>query len=418
MTGDGTISRWLIIADDLTGAADCGIAFAKRGLESVVAWDHHRDAGGVPVLSVDSGTRSLSPQQAAAKQVEVLAAHYHPALGLYKKIDSTLRGQPAVELAGLLAFAPAQSDGRPRLAIVAPAFPATGRITVEGRIVVQGVPLEETPLWAREHTYPSANLLEVLGSTGMSAEVLPLATIAQGAEAVKARLASAHSRGVAAVVCDAKSEADLAALAAGSLAMKDRAIYVGSAGFAAALAALDGGSAKAAPIPTDAAGRKSVLIVVGSLAEASRRQTKALVATGRVRHVLISPRVLFSGLSTSAWQEGSKQLAQYLGAQEDVLLELELDANPDLSCGITLASRMAEFVAGAGSFGGLVATGGDTVYALLSKLGVHSIRLLDEVEPGMPLGITVGAISIPVVTKAGAFGDPQSLCRSLTRLRC
>jgi uncharacterized protein YgbK (DUF1537 family) len=107
-----------------------------------------------------------------------------------------------------------------------------------------------------------------------------------------------------------------------------------------------------------------------------------------------------------------------LAAQEDVVLELELAANPDFSCGIALASRMAEFVEGAGTFGGLVATGGDTVYALLSKLGVHSIRLLDEVEPGMPLGITVGAISIPVVTKAGAFGDAQSLCRSLKRLHC
>jgi uncharacterized protein YgbK (DUF1537 family) len=107
-----------------------------------------------------------------------------------------------------------------------------------------------------------------------------------------------------------------------------------------------------------------------------------------------------------------------LAAQEDVVLELELAANPDLSCGIALAGRMAEFVEGAGTFGGLVATGGDTVYALLSKLGVHSIRLLDEVEPGMPLGITVGAISIPVVTKAGAFGDAQSLCRSLKRLHC
>jgi uncharacterized protein YgbK (DUF1537 family) len=42
--------------------------------------------------------------------------------------------------------------------------------------------------------------------------------------------------------------------------------------------------------------------------------------------------------------------------------------------------------------------------------------LLDEVEPGVPLGMTVGAVSIPVVTKAGAFGDAQSLRRSLERL--
>ena len=131
-------SPWLIIADDLTGAADCAIAFAKRGLESVVAWEKHTDARGVQVLSVDAATRRLPPAQAAKLQVEVLAAHYRPGLRLYKKIDSTVRGQPAAELAGLLAYAPAQSEGRSRLAILAPAFPGTGRITVNGSIVRAG----------------------------------------------------------------------------------------------------------------------------------------------------------------------------------------------------------------------------------------------------------------------------------------
>ena len=51
------------------------------------------------------------------------------------------------------------------------------------------------PLWARDHTYANANLVEILGSAGLSAEVLPLATIAQGAEAVKTHLASARKRG-------------------------------------------------------------------------------------------------------------------------------------------------------------------------------------------------------------------------------
>jgi uncharacterized protein YgbK (DUF1537 family) len=408
-------SRWLIIADDLTGAADCAIAFAKRGLESVVAWDQHREAGGVPVLSVDAGTRSLSPEQAAKLQVDVLASHYCPGLHLYKKIDSTLRGQPAAELAALLAYAPAYASGRPRLAIVAPAFPLAGRITLNGSIIVQGVPLEQTPLWARDHTYASANLVEVLCSAGLSAETLSLATIAQGAEAVNKQFASARRRGLAAVVCDAKTEADLSVAAAASQAMADEIIFVGSAGLAAELASLESCAATPAPLSAHT-GRKSVLVVVGSLAETSRLQARTLVQSGLVRHVVVSPGTLFDGSCTQAWQERSQQLAQYLAAKEDVLLELELTANPNLACGTKLAAKLAEFVAGAGSFGAVIATGGDTVYALLSKLGVHSIRLLDEVEPGMPLGQTVGAVCIPVVTKAGAFGDAHSLRRSLERL--
>ena len=287
-------SRWLIIADDLTGAADCAIAFAKHGLESVVAWDQHREAGGVPVLSVDAGTRSLAPEQAAKVQVDVLASHYCTGLHLYKKIDSTMRGQPAAELAALLAYAPAYANGRPRLAIVAPAFPLAGRVTVNGSIVVQGIPLDQTPLWARDHTYASANLVDILGSAGLSAEVLSLETIAQGAEAVQKQFACARQRGLAAVVCDAKTEADLAVIAAGSQAMVDEIIFVGSAGLAAQLAVIEREKSTPAPLPSNTE-RKNVLVVVGSLAEASRLQAKTLVQSGLVRHVVISPSTLFDG---------------------------------------------------------------------------------------------------------------------------
>ena len=421
-------SPWLIIADDLTGAADCAIAFAKRGLESVVAWAKHTDARGVQVLSVDAGTRRLPPEQAAKLQVDVLAAHYRPGLRLYKKIDSTVRGQPAAELAALLGYAPAQSGGRPRLAILAPAFPGTGRITVNGSIVVQGVPLEQTPLWARDHTYASANLVEMLASAGLSAEVLPLNVVADP-ENVFARLVLARSRGLAAVVCDAKTEADLAAVAAGSLPMADEVIWVGSAGLAAALAVADTADAQPPKTPSLMSGHKNVLVVVGTLAEASRLQAKTLVEAGLVRHVVISPEALFAGPSSTAWQQRSEELARLFAAQEDVLLELEQAANPDLSRGALLSERLAEFIdsaatcfeglvpsGGRSCFAGLIATGGDTVYALLSKLGVHSIRLHDEVEPGVPLGITVGAVRLPLVTKAGAFGDAHTLRRSLERL--
>ncbi len=410
-------SPWLIIADDLTGAADCAIAFAKHGLESVVAWAKHTDAGAVQVLSVDAATRRLPPAQAAKAQVDVLAAHYRPGLRLYKKIDSTVRGQPAAELAALLAYAPAQSEGRSRVAIVAPAFPGTGRVTVNGSIVVQGVPLEQTPLWAREHTYASANLVEILGSAGLSAEVLPLDDLGHNPEKVLARLFGARSRGLAAVVCDAKTEADLEAVAEGSLPIADDVIWVGSAGLAAALAMVETGSAKPAKTPPLMPGQKNVLVVVGTLAEASRLQAKTLVESGLVRHLLISSDALYAGPSSPLWQQKSKELARLFAAQQDVLLELEKAANPDLSRGDVLSERLAAFVASAGNaFAGLVATGGDTVNALLTKLGVHAIRLLDEVEPGVALGITVGAASIPLVTKAGAFGDAQSLRRCLERL--
>ena len=67
--------------------------------------------------------------------------------------------------------------------------------------------------------------------------------------------------------------------------------------------------------------------------------------------------------------------------------------------------------------GALFATGGETALALLSALGVNGIRLLDEVEPGVPLGLTRGALRVPIITKAGAFGDAGTLGRCLSHLR-
>ncbi len=96
--------HWLIVADDLTGAADCGIAFAKVGLETVVAWERAAAAADRPVLSIDADSRRHPAREAAAKQLDALAAHHRPGILVYKKIDSTLRGQPAAELAATLPF--------------------------------------------------------------------------------------------------------------------------------------------------------------------------------------------------------------------------------------------------------------------------------------------------------------------------
>jgi uncharacterized protein YgbK (DUF1537 family) len=67
--------------------------------------------------------------------------------------------------------------------------------------------------------------------------------------------------------------------------------------------------------------------------------------------------------------------------------------------------------------GAFAATGGETASALLSRFGVNGIRLVEEIEPGVALGLTLGSLSIPVVTKAGAFGDEDSLSRIAGRLR-
>jgi hypothetical protein len=67
--------------------------------------------------------------------------------------------------------------------------------------------------------------------------------------------------------------------------------------------------------------------------------------------------------------------------------------------------------------GALIVTGGETAAALMAKVEVSGISLLDELEPGLALGMTRGKIEVPIVTKPGAFGDEQTLVRCLARMR-
>ncbi|WP_145143452.1 four-carbon acid sugar kinase family protein [Roseomonas gilardii] len=425
--------RWLILADDLTGAADCAIAFARRGLDATVGWHAGAAPQGVTpgwaaptggaVLAVDADSRRLPAAEAAARHAALFRRLHplgeRPAQGLIKKIDSTLRGQPVAELAATLQ-ASREASG-PRLAIVAPAFPGTGRTTSGGRIHLDGRPLERTPLWARDHSYAGAHLPTVLHEAGLRNTALPLAMLRDEA-ALAGALRQALAEGLEAVVCDAETPADLDRLAHASLPLAQDVFWVGSGGIAVALAAAQpmapgGCEPVRTPIPASLAGGQGVLLVVGSVAEASRDAAARLAAEEAVTHFSVAPTLLRAGPAGRDWAPLSAKIAAALARGRDTLVQIAPDAGADLRQGAALAESLALLLAPAGAcMAGLFATGGETACALLTRLGVHGIRLLEEVEPGVPLGITQGAVRIPVMTKAGAFGHDRSLLNSLARM--
>lgn len=425
--------RWLILADDLTGAADCAIAFARRGLDATVGWqtgvapEGVAAGGAMPtdgaVLAVDGDSRRLPAAEAAARHAALLRRLQPlgegPARGLIKKIDSTLRGQPVAELAATLQTSREVSG--PRLAIVAPAFPGTGRTTSGGRIHLDGRPLERTPLWARDHSYASAHLPTLLREAGLRNTALPLAMLRDEA-ALAGALRQALAEGLEAVVCDAETPRDLDRLAHASLPLAQDVFWVGSGGIAVALAAAmpmapGGGTPVRTPILASPTGGQGVLLVVGSVAEASRDAAARLTAEDAVTHFPVAPALLRAGPADRNWAPLSAEIAAALARGRDTLVQIAPDAGADLRQGAALAESLALLLAPAGAcMAGLFATGGETACALLTRLGVHGIRLLEEVEPGVPLGITQGAVRIPVMTKAGAFGHDRSLLNSLARM--
>ncbi len=406
--------RWLILADDLTGAADCAIAFARRGRRTCVQWGEAGSGAEDDVVSHDADSRQLGPEAAASRHAALLDRLHHPGRSIFKKIDSTLRGQPAAELAATLEGLRRRHGAA--FAILAPAFPATGRTTRDGRIMVEGRPLEETELWRRDRTYATGSLPAMLEGAGLPSATIALATVRAGPESLREALAQAARAGAVAVL-DAESDDDLARIAEAGLAPGARAslVWVGSAGLAHALAARE--TAPAAPSENISTGSGGTLVVVGSLAAASRAAARRLAGEAGVRHVPVAPDLLLAADETERARCRNAVTAG-VSAGDDVLVEVAMGEAPDLALGPRLADALGAWLAPAAPhLGGLVATGGETAAALLAHFRVDGLRLIDEIEAGVSLGLTRGALRVPIVTKAGAFGTPETLVRAVHHLR-
>src|ERR1700756_4332000 len=323
----------VIVADDLTGAADCGVACSAAGLSTVVALNGAARAKdlGAEAIAFDADTRYQSLEQARA--ATALAVRELCAAGdvqvLYKKIDSTLRGNFAIEIAAArdssagLILSHRTGNARapdPPLSIVAPAFPATGRTTRNGRMFVQGVALEETEIWQNEKIDSVADIPALLEKAGMRAASIGLKTIRSGVEAIAAAFAKNSTGRVEAAVCDAETEEDLRAIANAATQVDQPAFFAGSAGLARYLPHAFG----LAKHPKSFSGRDSItlppnqlhqlavnsdstiaewsnpnlarlLFVVGSMSQISRLQVRRLEEESFIRIFAISPATLRAG---------------------------------------------------------------------------------------------------------------------------
>src|SRR5450759_3597716 len=157
------MTQVLIIADDLSGAADCAGAFVKEGLETLVDIDHQAeqsaDTEAAQVISIDADTRRLPAAEAAQIHLDIFNRYRSAGQLLYKKIDSTLRGNFAEELGSII--------NQAGLAIVAPAFPQAGRFTKNGHQYLNDTPLEMTDIWRAEGITSTAHIPSILARHGI-----------------------------------------------------------------------------------------------------------------------------------------------------------------------------------------------------------------------------------------------------------
>ena len=218
------------------------------------------------------------------------------------------------------------------------------------------------------------------------------------------------------LVCDAETHDDLVRIARACAPDAGATLFAGTAGLALALAeqiALR----RFAPLdvrPTLA----GVLIVVGSLASISHEAAAARRGAAWGARAARRQRSCCSVPTSSQRARLGAEVAAALAAGEDVLVEIAPEPAPDLARGPALVRALAECLEPARRhLGGLIVTGGETASALLSGWYFHGVRLIEEVAPGISLGIAVGESRVPLVTKPGGFGDASSLVSALEALR-
>ncbi len=404
----------LIIADDLSGAADCAIAFASAGLRTVVTLDPAHDTGDAQVVAIDTDTRRLSSSEAAGRTVIACETLLKTGHRLYKKIDSTLRGNWAAEVAGLQAIA--------GLAIVAPAFPATGRTTLGGRVRVNDQPLETTETWTLEHAGQCADLDAMLETAGLRTTKLSLATLRSGAAALTEHIAEIAKSATQALIVDAETAEDLRRLAQVTMQMSEPLFWVGSAGLAREIAALpDLFETATQELSFQREKQAPILVLVGSLSGVSERQCTMLKERAGIDELIVPPAVLREGTRHVDWAGLEVRIGAHLQRGDDLLLRIGRDEAFNPAEGARLSTLLAKLVQPHfDKVGGLVATGGETARAMLSAVGIGSLKLLCEVEAGVAFGRPVASRDghrPGVITKAGAFGTDHALYASWLHLR-
>lgn len=404
----------LIIADDLSGAADCAIGFASAGHRTIVTLDvpaHGLDAQAADVIAADTDTRRLTPAQAAQRSAAAWQTLRGPGRRLYKKIDSTLRGNWAAEVAALQPLA--------GLAIVAPAFPATGRTLRGGRVFVHGEPLESTDTWQLDNPGRAADLHAMLAEAGLSTAQLEVDALREGADTLAAQIAAVAASGAQALVVDAETRQDLATLAQVTTQMSEALFWVGSGGLAREIAGLAGlfearPAAQTQCPPQSRDENAPVLILVGSLSAVSERQCAMLRERAGMAELTVPPAMLRDGERHPDWPAWRARIGEVIATRADLLLRIGRDDAFDPAEGALLSTALAALVEPHfDALGGLIATGGETARAMLSAVGVSGVELIAEIEPGVAIGKPVEARAsqphLRIVTKAGAFGTDHAL---------
>lgn len=415
-----------IIADDLTGANDTALQFHLKGANTQILLSDEIEplnVKGTQTWAIATESRNVQPEIAyekVAKTAKMFAEKLNPDF-IYKKIDSTIRGNIASEVLAIL------SEFNFDASVIVPAFPAEMRTTVGGYHLLRGVPIERTEM-ARD---PHSPILESHVPTLLKYQLSPeyqnfvghieLKTVMKGAGPILQRINEFVNDGKKLIVADAVSTVDIEQIALALKKTENKILPTGTAAFAQALSEYWFADLECEHIMKTFP-RLPKFIVSGSATQITANQIEKLENSDEFENILtisFDLKTVLEGVNdelvdrivsnlhfdNTVIVHTSKLIKDFDGFSDDSLKAELTKAN--------LASVITDFLADLTKQvldkkeAILITLGGETSYKCCSAIGAYQLQLIDEVAPAIALSLDHNAQWI--VTKSGNLGNANTL---------
>jgi len=404
-----SIPEFAIIADDLTGSLDTGLQFRKKGLGTLVPLILARPWPKAQALVLNTDSRNISGDLAYQKVYK--ACRNLKAKALYKKIDSTMRGNVGMEVSAIL-----DAQKIPK-AIIVPTVPDQGRTVERGILRVYGVPLLRTP-YARDPFHPlrTSRITDLLRKeVGQPVGHIALKEVRKGPASLAQKIKRRPER---LLVVDAVLQSDLQSIASAWKLLSGRALACGSVALADELG-----------FPPKVEKKKRRRVFQGPLLIISAsRNPRTAEQIEEVRKNLSLPLLEpdLHHLTNPRWarrevESISACLREILSKRPGVILTTTFQnhfSGKERAIPAAFGKATAHLLRKV-RLGGLVLTGGDLAMGVCRELSASALRIEEEVLPGIPCSILADGPfkGLRLVTKAGGFGEKDALRRITQYLR-
>lgn len=421
-----------IIADDLTGANDTALQFKKCNAKTKILLDYSippENDLSTEIWAISTESRNISAEQAEARMLETIE-NLNKNLNLeyfYKKIDSTLRGNIARET--LTMVKTLNYDA----AIIIPAFPSEGRITVGGYHLSKGTPIGRTEMARDPHSPITESYVPSLFKNQLKEDeqnmvgLIGLKTIMNGAGPILIKINELIKEGKKLIIADSASAVDIEQVVLAINKSNYKILPAGTAATGSILAKLW--------LPEDDITEKNEqiimpqmpnLIISGSATQINSNQIEQLDKTydfDNIHTLPLTVEMVLNGINddfvndiVSQLSSGdtvvihsSKLLENFDGFSDDSLRGELSRAN--------LASKITDYLAELTKAITdkikvlLITLGGETSYKCCNAISAKELIMKDEVAPAIAL--CVDYKNQWIITKSGNLGNPKTLIEIL-----